>query len=138
MFRRGTDIHSATQDIYSILFVLWQYIERDYKMKNKSFSIPIGMVIKKFYCHKCGERLTKRANTRTVKPGESDYKKYNKISRRTYMIGDVEVTEYDFQCPSCGNIIGYDEQCLVRKIQKRLRKNILSKDEILAIDHWEK
>ena len=47
------------------------------------------------------------------------------------MIGDIEVTEYDFQCPACKNVIEYDEQCVVRKIQKQLRKNILSDEEVL-------
>ena len=100
-------------------------------MKNKSVSIPMGMVTKKFYCHKCGERLGKHPKTRTVKPGDPDYRKHSRISHRTHMIGDVEVTEYDFQCSACGNVIEYDEQRVVRKIQKQLRKNILSDEEVL-------
>ena len=99
-------------------------------MKNKSVSIPMAMVTKKFYCHKCGERLGKYPRTRTVKPGDADYKKYNRIGR-THIIGDVEVTEYGFQCPACGNIIEYDEQRVIVKIQKQLRKNILSDEEVL-------
>lgn len=90
----------------------------------------MGMVAKKFYCHKCGERLSKHPKTRIVKPGDSDYRKHNRINHRTHMIGDVEVTEYDFQCPACENIIEYDEQCVVRKIQKQLRKNVLSDEEV--------
>ena len=100
-------------------------------MENKSVSIPMGMVTKKFYCHKCGERLGKHSKTRTISPGAPDYRKHNRINHRTHMIGDVEVTEYDFQCPACGNIIEYDEQCVVGKIQKRFRKNILSEEDIL-------
>ena len=98
-------------------------------MKNKSTSIPVGMLTKKFYCHKCGERLSKHPKTRLVKRGDPDYKKYNRIGRAR-MIGDVEVTEYDFQCPSCGNITEYDEQCVIEKIQKTLDKAILSEEEI--------
>jgi predicted RNA-binding Zn-ribbon protein involved in translation (DUF1610 family) len=100
-------------------------------MKNKSFSIPMGMVTKKFYCHKCGERLGKHPKTRTLSPGDPDYRKHNRITHKTHMIGDIEVTEYDFQCPACKNVIEYDEQCVVRKIQKQLRKNILSDEEVL-------
>ena len=99
-------------------------------MKNKSVSIPIGMVTKKFYCHKCGERLCKYPNTRTVKPGDPDYRKHSKINH-LHMVGDVEVTEYDFRCPACENIIEYDEQRVVGKIQKQLSKNILSDEELL-------
>ena len=98
-------------------------------MKNKSTSIPVAMLTKKFYCHKCGERLSKHPKTRLVKRGDPDYKKYNRIGRAR-MIGDVEVTEYDFQCPSCGNITKYDEQCVIEKIQKKLDKTILSEGEI--------
>lgn len=100
-------------------------------MKNKSVSIPMAMVTKKFYCHKCGERLSKHPKTRTVKRGDPDYRKYNRINHKTHLIGDVEVTEYDFQCSACGNVIEYDEQCVIEKIQKQLRKNILSDEEIL-------
>ena len=99
-------------------------------MKNKSVSIPMGMVTKKFYCHKCGERLGKHPKTRTLSPGDPDYRKHNRINHRTHMIGDVEVTEYDFQCPACGNIIEYDEQCVIGKIQKQLDKSTLSEEEI--------
>ena len=100
-------------------------------MKNKSVSIPMAMVTKKFYCHKCGERLGKHPKTRTLSPGDPDYRKHNRINHKTHMIGDIEVTEYDFQCPACKNVIEYDEQCVVRKIQKQLRKNILSDEEVL-------
>ncbi len=99
-------------------------------MKNKSVSIPMGMLTKKFYCHKCGGRLERHSKTRTVSPGDPDYRKHNRINHRTHMIGDVEVTEYDFQCPACGNIIEYDEQCVIGKIQKQLHKSTLSEEEI--------
>ncbi len=99
-------------------------------MKNKSVRIPIGMMTKKFYCHKCGEQLEKHSKTRTLSPGDPDYKKHCRLNHRTHMIGDVEVTEYDFQCPTCENIIEYDEQCVIEKIQKQLHTNTLSDGEI--------
>ncbi len=99
-------------------------------MNNKSSSIPVAMLTKKFYCHKCGERLSKHSKTRTVKPGDPDYREHNRINHRIHMVGEVEVTEYDFQCYGCGNIIEYDEQYVVGKIQKQLRKNVLSEEEI--------
>ena len=99
-------------------------------MKNKSVSIPVGMVIKKFYCHKCGERLRKHPQTRIVKPGDPDYRKHSRINRRIQMIGAVEVTEYNFRCPACENFMEYRAQCVVRKMQKKLRKNILTDEEL--------
>lgn len=101
-------------------------------MKNKSTSIPVAMLIKKFYCSRCGERLVKNPKTRTIRRGDPDYKEHSRIGH-SHIIGDVEVTEYDFKCPSCGNITKYDEQCVIEKIQKKLDKTILSEGEIL--DH---
>ena len=99
-------------------------------MKNKSYSAPLGMLTKKCYCHKCGERLVKHPKTRTLSPGDPDYKWYSRIVH-THLIGDVEVTEYVFKCPSCGNIIEYDEQCVIRKIQKKFNKKIITDEEVL-------
>ena len=101
-------------------------------MKNTSVSIPVDMVTKKFYCHKCGEQLSRHAKTRTLSPGDPDYREHNRIGRGVRMIGDVEVTEYDFQCPACGNIIEYREQSVIRKIQKQVQRNVLSEGEIAA------
>lgn len=99
-------------------------------MKNKSISIPAGMVFKKFYCHKCGEKLVKEPKKRIVTPKDADYREYNSIGNM-HVIGDIEVTEYDFKCPSCGNIIKYDEQCVIGKIQKKLDKKELYEQDIL-------
>ncbi|MBR2388720.1 MAG: hypothetical protein IKB02_08145 [Clostridia bacterium] len=99
-------------------------------MNNKRYTIPIGMVTKKYYCHKCGERLYKFAKTRIVKPGDPDYRKHNKISNGTRMIGEVEVTEYDFKCPICESIVSFAEQELISSIQKNLAKNTLTDEEI--------
>ena len=98
-------------------------------MSRKHISIPMGMVMKKFYCHKCGERLGRQPTKRTVRRGDIDYRKYNSIGN-TYYIGDVEVTEYDFKCPGCNRTMNYNEQCVISKIQKHLQKNVLSNEEI--------
>ncbi len=98
-------------------------------MKNKSVTIPAGMVFKRFYCHKCGERLVKHPNKRIVKPGDSDYREHSRIGDMN-VIGDIEVTEYDFKCHDCGNIIHYNEQRVIEKIQNKLQKNVLSDEEI--------
>lgn len=104
-------------------------------MKNKRKSIPAAMLFKKFYCHSCGERLVKNARTRTVRRGDPDYKEYSRIGR-THMIGDVELTEYDFKCPCCERITSYDEQCVIERIQKNIGRQVLSPTEIS--DHTKK
>lgn len=88
-------------------------------MKNRSFSIDMSMVTRKFYCHKCGERLVKNPRTRIIKRGDPDYKKHSRIGRM-HVVGDIEYTEYDFKCPTCDRIIECDEQYVVEKIQKKL------------------
>jgi predicted nucleic acid-binding Zn ribbon protein len=49
---------------------------------------------------------------------------------RTHLIGDIELTEYDFHCPSCGNTIPFDEQCVMERIQKSVGRVVLTKEEI--------
>lgn len=98
-------------------------------MSNQSISIPAGMIFKTFYCHKCGKKLVKKPETRTVRPGSPDYHKHAK-SRRFHMVGDIEVTEYHFRCPNCENTVEYDEQCVIASVQKKLCRKKLSDEEI--------
>ena len=46
------------------------------------------------------------------------------------MFGDVELTEYDFKCYSCDNVVDFDTQCVIDRIQKELHKTVLSDAEI--------
>lgn len=96
---------------------------------RKTHSIPMGMAFGKFYCHKCGERLKNNPITRTVHPGDPDWRRASK-SGNTYYGGSVELTEYNFKCPSCGHEIDYYTQCTYKQIQKMLGKNTLSDQEI--------
>ena len=85
---------------------------------------------KKLYCHKCGDLLMRHANTRILKPGDPDYKKHRRFGRGTYIIGDIELTEYDLECMTCKTYISYDEQRPIMMVQKELGKNILSDEEL--------
>ena len=100
-------------------------------MKNKSYTMDAAMTARKFYCHKCGERLINHPRTRTIKRGDPDYREHSRVGRlgRTHLIGDVELTEYDFKCPSCNRIINPDEQYVIEKMQKMVGKNILTEEE---------
>ena len=97
-------------------------------MKNKSYSIDMAMVTRKFYCRKCGERLVKNPRTRLIRRGDPEYKKHSKIAGM-HVIGDGEVTEYDVKCLSGDTVIESDEQYIVEKIQKKLGKSIISEAE---------
>jgi hypothetical protein len=72
----------------------------------------------------------KHANTRLIKRGDPDYKKHSRIGRGTYVMGDIELTEYDLECMTCKTYISYDEQRPIMMVQKELGRNILSDEEL--------
>lgn len=100
-------------------------------MKNK-VTVLAPARMKEVYCHKCGDLLMKHANTRIVKRGDPDYKKHSRLGRGRYVIGDIELTEYDLECMTCKTYISYDEQRPIMMVQKELGKNILSDEELDA------
>ena len=53
-----------------------------------------------------------------------------------HVVGDIELTEYDFICPSCNNITLFKEQSVIGRIQKLFGKKVLSQAEI--DEHFEK
>jgi len=97
---------------------------------NKSYSIDVAMTTRAFYCHKCGEQLRKNPRTRIVKRGDPDYRRYSRRGH-TQFFGDVEVTEYDFKCPSCNRITKPDEQYVIEKIQKALGTRTLTEADVV-------
>ena len=99
---------------------------------NYKKEIDVGMLFGKFYCRRCGERLKREESTCTVKKGDSDYERVRRLGR-TRMIGDVQYTTYRFRCYGCDESIGLDEQRLVKRVQKRLGKRILTDEEYGAL-----
>jgi transcription initiation factor IIE alpha subunit len=73
-------------------------------MKNKTYEIDAAMALKKYYCHKCGSLLKKHQRKRLIKTVDPDYKEHRTVGRMN-IIGDIELTEYDFLCPICNKII---------------------------------
>ena len=103
-------------------------------MKGKSYSIPFGMVFKKYYCHKCGCKLKKERTHRIVSKDDKDYYQYHDVG--LYPSNDYDVYEYRFMCPSCNNKISYEEQCIIKRIQRKCDNNLLSTSEISL--HYDK
>lgn len=97
-------------------------------MKHQSYSIDVAMLTKKYYCHKCGERLVRSPRSRLITRGDPDYRKHSRIGHHHYF-GDIELTEYDFKCCNCDRIIHPDDQYIIERIQKTLGKHILSDRE---------
>ena len=97
---------------------------------GKTTSIPMAMVFKKFYCHKCGTVLVKNTKTRILHPGDPEYKKHNRIGNKHIIAGDLQITEYAFGCPSCGELIEFDDQRVIEVIQKLSGKRRLSQTDL--------
>ncbi len=102
-------------------------------MVQKSSSINIAMKAKKFYCHKCGEKLELAPRTRIIKPDDPDYKKYKSL-KHMHTIGkdNIQHTEYDFKCKACNRIISFESQNIIDKIQKKLGNHLLTQSDIDA------
>lgn len=89
------------------------------------------MLTRKFYCHRCGEKLGRQTRKRMVMRGDPDYKNHSHHSMHT--VGDIEVTEYDFFCSNCNQTTDYDKQDLIAYIQKKTGQRILAQSEIDAM-----
>lgn len=97
---------------------------------NQRSIMPQAMKKRKFYCSCCGEKLIPYPRTRVVKRGDPDYKEHSYFGQGKHLIGDIELTEYDFKCLSCEKFTSYDEQCVIEEIQKYVGVHTLSQDNI--------
>ena len=97
-------------------------------MKGKSYSIPFGMVFKKYYCHCCGAKLIKSKTHRIVNKHDKDYYMFHEVGN--YPKADYDVYDYELKCPGCGKYISFKEQCVVERIQKKYKSNLLSEEQI--------
>ena len=99
-------------------------------MSNTTSQMDLAMATRKFYCHKCGDKLLTNTRTRTIKRGDPDYRKHARFGLGTFAVGDIELTEYDFKCWTCDRIISADDQYVIEIIQKKLGKHILTDEEV--------
>jgi predicted RNA-binding Zn-ribbon protein involved in translation (DUF1610 family) len=101
--------------------------------KGHEIKIPAGMVFRKMYCHMCEIRLGKYKVTNEYKKGEKGYR-YTMGAGIAIGMDRVAVSTFIYKCPNCGHEITYDDQCVIAKIQKKLKKKVLTQDEIS--DYW--
>lgn len=97
-------------------------------MKGKSWSIPCGMVFKKFYCINCESKLVKEKTHRVVKKDDSDYYLYH--DRGTFPRNDVVVYEYRFKCEKCNQSYSYNQQVKYSYLQKKYQTKLISDEQI--------
>ena len=97
-------------------------------MKGKSYSIPFGMVFKKYHCHKCGSILKKERNHRVVNKNDKDYFQYQR--HNMYPRIEHDVYDHRFFCPKCNRAISFKEQCIIERIQKKNKTYLLEESII--------
>ena len=97
-------------------------------MNGKNYSVPFGMIFKKYYCPCCGTRLEKERTHRVVSKDDRDYYVYHEAGN--YPRRDHDVYDYKFVCPECRKRTSYYKQCIIGRIQKKLKRAIISDDEI--------
>ena len=102
-------------------------------MNGKDLFMPYGIVFQKHYCTRCGTKLEKEKTHRVVTKEDKDYYRFHGMG--TYPQRDYDVYRYRFRCPSCNARVAYDEQRILRLIQKKLGENVLSAGEIKT--HYE-
>lgn len=96
--------------------------------KGSETKIPVGMIFRKMFCHKCGAKLEKEKITESYKKGDQGYS--NKIlGHATLGMSEISKSYYIYKCPNCNSLITYDEQCVIAKKQKLLKKKILNENE---------
>ena len=97
-------------------------------MKGKSYSIPYGMIFKKYYCQCCGNKLKKNKTHRVVNKEDKDYYQYQ--SYNMFPRIEHDVYDYEFVCPTCKKSISFKEQCVVERIQKKYKVKVLTDSQI--------
>lgn len=88
--------------------------------------MPAGMLFRKMYCAKCGEKLKRLKYSEILKKGDKDYSIYL-LNCHIMTVGMTSKTKisYVYICPKCHQITTYDEQLQIRKRQKKLHSKII-------------
>ncbi len=87
---------------------------------NEKSIMPRAMKRKKFYCSCCGEKLIPYPKTRIIKRGDPDYKKHRNIGFGRRLIGDIELTEYDFSAYPAKSLCHMTSNASLRKFKNML------------------
>lgn len=84
----------------------------------------LGMIFRKMYCHKCGQRLKKEKITVVYKKGDDGYTD-DILGHSTIGMTEKSVSSYVYRCSNCNATITYSEQRVIAKKQKQQKKIIL-------------
>jgi len=103
--------------------------------KRSRFSCAPGMIFKRMYCCKCGEKLSIKFLSIEYKPdekwGSTVYSSTEfSIINSSYFPKGSEYFEGMYVCKKCNYIISYDAQKRIREYQDAGRRHILTENEI--------
>lgn len=93
--------------------------------QGHEMNIPIGMLFKKMYCYKCGNKLEKKKISEIIKKGDLAYSD-DILGHGTIGMDKKEQISYIYKCPNCQLEITYEEQCIISEKQRRANKKILN------------
>ncbi len=92
-------------------------------------TIAAGMLFKKMYCECCGNKLKIKKITKVVNKGDEGYSSRMPGEGDALGMSSYYDETYVYWCPTCNRTITYDDQCVIAKKQKLLKKKILIENE---------
>lgn len=95
--------------------------------------IDLGILFRKMYCCKCGERLKKHSISRIIKKGDYDFDTQLVGQKTSIGMDKIKETTYIYKCNSCCYTIDYDYQKRIAKKQKSLKRKNLTATEIASL-----
>lgn len=102
--------------------------------RSYEFRISPGMLFKRAYCCKCGEKLKKQFITVGYDPNDTD----RAVGTKYYLYAPHDGTEYKdcfYVCYGCGYAISYDDQKIIAEYQKEGGRKILTHKQIEFLNH---
>ena len=92
--------------------------------KGYESTISLGMIFKKMYCRKCGNKLGRKKISEVYHKGCPNFTD-DIAGQATIGMDRIEKATYIYSCPNCGLEITYEEQCIVARKQKRANSKII-------------
>ena len=90
-----------------------------------SIEIDLRILFKKFYCPFCGHRLKIVKKIEKLSLSQKRLYYAQRVQIKFPILIDVGKVKQLFKCPNCGYVNTTDNQLLIRKKQKDLKKIIL-------------
>ena len=111
---------------YSTNLFFFTYVNRNWrKLQGYETDMPVGMLFRKMYCGQCGNELSKKKITSTHQAEDPEFTR-RFPEHTTVGMNRIEKTRYMYVCPSCNATVTYEEQRLIAKKQKILKRKVIN------------